>query len=54
MIAQTMAVNAGSRGWDAPHGDVLPHWNDALPGAELGEVEYEIMRHDFERRRAAG
>lgn len=59
VIAQTMAVNVGSRGVmravGMRHvGTFYPHWNDPLPGAELGEVEYEITRDEFERRRAAG
>lgn len=49
VIAQTMAVNAGSRGVMEAIGmryvrTYFPHWDDPLPGAELGEVEYEMTR----------
>ena len=50
--ATTMAVNAGSRGVLTKLG--LTHvrtdvqqWDDPLPGAELGEVRYEITRSDW-------
>jgi len=47
VIAQTMAVNAGSRGVMEAVGmrhvrTFFPSWDDPLPGADLGEVEYEI------------
>lgn len=49
VIAQTMAVNAGSRGVMTAVGmrhvrTFHPSWDDPLPGAEHGEVEYEITR----------
>ena len=49
VIAQTMAVNAGSRGVMEAVGmryvrTFFPVWDDPLPGAELGEVEYEMTR----------
>ena len=48
-----MAVNAGSRGVmeqardDATSGPTSSEWDDPLPGAELGEVRYEITRSDW-------
>jgi RimJ/RimL family protein N-acetyltransferase len=47
VIAQTMAVNAGSRGVMEAVGlryvrTYFPSWDDPLPGSELGEVEYAI------------
>jgi len=49
VFAETMAVNAGSRGVLAAVG--MPHvrtfhqsWETPLPGAEHGEVEYELTR----------
>jgi RimJ/RimL family protein N-acetyltransferase len=47
VIAQTMAVNAGSRGVMEAVGmryvrTYFPHFADPLPGTELGEVEYEL------------
>ncbi|QGN48968.1 GNAT family N-acetyltransferase [Micromonospora sp. WMMD558] len=49
VIAQTMAVNAGSRGVMEAVGmryvrTYFPSWDDPLPGSELGEVEYEMTR----------
>ena len=49
VIAQTMAVNAGSRGVMEAVGmrhvrTYFPVWDDPLPGADLGEVEYEVTR----------
>ena len=49
VIAQTMAVNAGSRGVMESVGlryvrTFFPAWDDPLPGSELGEVEYEMTR----------
>ena len=49
VIAQTMAANAGSRGVMEAVGmryvrTYFPSWDDPIPGAELGEVEYEITR----------
>jgi RimJ/RimL family protein N-acetyltransferase len=48
-IAQTMAVNSGSRGVVEAIGmryvrTYFPPWDDPLPGADLGEVEYEMTR----------
>jgi RimJ/RimL family protein N-acetyltransferase len=47
VIAQTMAVNAASRGVMAAAGlsyvrTYFPAWDEPLPGAEEGEVEYEL------------
>lgn len=58
VIAQTMAVNAGSRGVMEAIGmryvrTYLPSWEDPLPGAGLGEVEYEMTREMWLARRAA-
>jgi RimJ/RimL family protein N-acetyltransferase len=55
VIAQTMAVNAASRGVMAAVGmsyvrTYFPEWDEPLPGAEQGEVEYEITRADWERQ----
>ena len=52
VIAQTMAVNAGSRGVMAAVGmrhvrTFFPHFDDPLPGSEHGEVEYEITRETW-------
>jgi RimJ/RimL family protein N-acetyltransferase len=49
VIAQTMTVNAGSRGVMSAVGmrhvrTYFPTWEDPLPGADQGEVEYEITR----------
>jgi len=49
VIARTMAVNAGSRGVMRALGmryarTLHQHWDDPLPGSELGEVEYEMTR----------
>jgi len=49
VIAQTMTVNAGSRGVLRAVGmryvrTYFPHFDDPLPGTELGEVEYELTR----------
>jgi RimJ/RimL family protein N-acetyltransferase len=53
VIAQTMAVNAGSRGVMKAVGmryvrTYFPRWDDPLPGADLGEVEYEMTRGMWE------
>ena len=50
--ATTMAVNAGSRGVMTKLGMAhvrtdVEEWDDPLPGAELGEVRYEITRDDW-------
>jgi len=49
VIAQAMAVNAGSRSVMEAIGmryvrTYFRSWEDPLPGAELGEVEYEMTR----------
>jgi RimJ/RimL family protein N-acetyltransferase len=49
VIAQTMAVNHGSRGVMTAIGmryvrTYFPSWDEPLPGADLGEVEYEMTR----------
>ena len=53
VIAQTMAVNTGSRGVMEAIGmrhvrTYFPTWADPLPGADLGEVEYEMTRGMWE------
>jgi RimJ/RimL family protein N-acetyltransferase len=55
VIAQTMAVNAASRGVMAAAGltyvrTYFPGFDDPLPGAEQGEVEYEMTAADWRRR----
>ena len=57
VIAQTMAVNAGSRGVMTAIGlryvrTYFPSWDDPLPGAELGEVEYEMTREMWRNTRS--
>ena len=57
VIAQTMAVNAASRGVMTAAGLTYvrayhPAFDDPLPGAEQGEVEYEITRADWQERLA--
>ena len=52
VIAQTMAVNAGSRATMAAVGmthvrDFRPEFDEPLPGAEQGEVEYAITRAEW-------
>ena len=47
VIAQTMAVNTGSRGVLDAIGmryvrTYFPSWDDPLPGADQGELEYEM------------
>jgi RimJ/RimL family protein N-acetyltransferase len=59
VIAQTMAVNAGSRGVMEAIGmryvrAYFPVWDDPLPGADLGEVEYEMTRAMWEAGRGTG
>ena len=56
VIAQTMAVNAGSRAVMTSVGmryvrTYFPVWDDPLPGAELGEVEYELTREMWQADR---
>jgi RimJ/RimL family protein N-acetyltransferase len=55
VIAQTMAVNTGSRRVMDAIGmryvrTYFPSWDDPLPGADLGEVEYEITHAMWETR----
>ncbi|MFF0378499.1 GNAT family N-acetyltransferase [Actinoplanes missouriensis] len=57
VFAQTMAVNRGSRGVMRAVGmryvrTFHPVWEDPLPGAEEGEVEYEITAEEWARRTA--
>jgi len=52
VIAQTMAVNAASRGVMAAVGmsyvrTYFPEWEEPLAGAEEGEVEYELTAADW-------
>jgi RimJ/RimL family protein N-acetyltransferase len=52
VIAQTMAVNAASRGVMTAAGltyvrTYFPEFDDPLPGTEQGEVEYEITLEDW-------
>jgi RimJ/RimL family protein N-acetyltransferase len=58
VIAQTMAANAGSRGVMEAIGmryvrTYFPPWDEPLPGAELGEVEYEMTREMWHARSSA-
>ncbi|MGW1062498.1 GNAT family N-acetyltransferase, partial [Micromonospora rubida] len=58
VIAQTMAVNRGSRGVMEAVGlryvrTYFPTWDDPLPGTELGEVEYEMTRAMWAAYRSA-
>lgn len=58
VIAQTMAVNIGSRGVMQAVGmrfvrTYFPSSDDPLPGAELGEVEYEMTRGMWDTRRGS-
>jgi RimJ/RimL family protein N-acetyltransferase len=58
VIAQTMAVNSGSRGVMETIGmryarTYFPAWDDPLPGADQGEVEYEMTRAMWTANRAA-
>ncbi|MCQ9384682.1 GNAT family N-acetyltransferase [Brevibacterium sp. 50QC2O2] len=53
--AETMAVNTPSRRVMEKIGmrhirTEVRHWDDPLPGAELGEVVYEITGEEWERR----
>ncbi len=55
VIAQTMAVNAASRGVMTAVGmsyvrTYFPDWDEPLAGAEHGEVEYEITLADWRRQ----
>ncbi|MFR9779540.1 GNAT family N-acetyltransferase [Micromonospora sp. MS34] len=56
VIAQTMTVNAGSQGVMKAVGmryvrTYFPPWDDPLPDADLGEVEYEMTREMWAERR---
>ncbi len=56
--AQTMAVNVASRRVMEKSGLTLIRtfqleWDDPLPGTEHGEVEYALVRADWERQEAA-
>ncbi|GAA1535154.1 GNAT family N-acetyltransferase [Actinomadura kijaniata] len=56
VIAQTMAANAGSRGVMRAIGmryvrTYYPPFDDPLPDAHLGEVEYEMTRAMWEQMR---
>lgn len=57
VIAQTMAVNTGSQGVMKAVGmryvrTYFPSWDDPLPGADLGEVEYEMTREMWVEHRS--
>ena len=59
VIAQTMAVNTGSRRVMEAIGmryvrTYSPRWDDPLPDANLGEVEYEMTRGMWEACPEAG
>lgn len=54
IFAQTMAVNRASRRVMEKCGMKLvrvfyPDWDDPIPGAEAGEVEYALTREEWER-----
>ena len=58
VIAQTMAVNLASRGVMETIGmryvrTYVSSWHDPLPGADVGEVEYEMTRAMWTASRAA-
>jgi RimJ/RimL family protein N-acetyltransferase len=58
VIAQTMAVNAPSRGVMEAVGmayvrTYFPDWDDPLPGSEQGEVEYELTLAEWRQRRTS-
>lgn len=57
IFAQTMAVNAASRATMAAVGLTFARafisgepYDDLVPGAEQGEVEYELTRTTWQRR----
>jgi RimJ/RimL family protein N-acetyltransferase len=55
VFAETMAANVGSRATMAAVGmeyvrTFYPHWDEPLPGAEEGEVEYAISREQWAAR----
>ena len=56
VIAQTMSVNAGSRAVMTKVGlryvrTYYPEWDELIPGAEAGEVEYEMTQEMWQERR---
>ncbi|MER7771790.1 GNAT family N-acetyltransferase [Kitasatospora sp. NPDC096140] len=56
VTANTMAVNTGSRRVMEKSGlsflrNFTGDWPDAIPGSEHGEVEYDLVRADWEQRR---
>jgi len=58
IAATTMAVNSASRRVMEKTGlthvrTIYPSWRNPLPGSELGEVEYEITRQEWEAKRSA-
>ena len=58
IAATTMAVNSASRRVMEKTGlthvrTIYPSWRNPLPGSELGEVEYEIARQEWEAKRSA-
>jgi RimJ/RimL family protein N-acetyltransferase len=55
IVATTMAINRSSRRVLEKTGlthvrTIYPDWRDPLPGSELGEVEYQIMRDEWETK----
>lgn len=59
VFAETMAVNDASRATMRSVGmtharTFHQHWEDPLPGTELGEVEYAVTRAQWLDQRAAG
>ncbi|HEY7045402.1 MAG TPA: GNAT family N-acetyltransferase [Nocardioidaceae bacterium] len=57
VVAQTMAVNAGSRGVMSALGmshvrTVFHDWDEPVRGSELGDVEYELTLAEWRRRRS--
>lgn len=57
IFAQTMAVNTASRRVMEKSGlthvrTFFPHFDDPIPGTELGEVEYELLRETWARESA--
>jgi RimJ/RimL family protein N-acetyltransferase len=57
IVATTMAIHTASRRVLEKTGlthmrTVHSDWRDPLPGSELGEVEYEITRDEWEAKRA--
>jgi RimJ/RimL family protein N-acetyltransferase len=55
IVATTMAIHAASRRVLEKAGlvyarTVYPRWRNPLAGSELGEVEYEIAREEWEAR----